>query len=190
LLQWRHPEGDYLVGYGCDLLAAAPDAAAPLVLRPDWVYVPAVPANQERRYDLRQNATRPQVVIELVSADGEAQRTRYEAHIQAAFYGCYDAETEYLECFWFDDGRYRQLRPNAQGRYPVPPLGALLGIWRGYYRNTRRAWLRWWDTNGDLLLTSSEQAEQERRLVEQEHLRTERLAALLRSLSGGTDQEK
>jgi uncharacterized membrane protein len=50
-------------------------------------------------------------------------------------------------------------------------------------------WLRWWDKSGNLLLWSSEQAEQEHQRAEQEHQRAEqehqraeRLAAKLREL--------
>jgi hypothetical protein len=188
-LRRLHPAGGYLVGHGCELLVPTPEADEPVVLRPNWLYAAEGPCGQQR-YDLRQHTAPPQVVLEFVETGQEAQRMRYEQLVQAPFYGCYDPEEERLECFWFDEGRYRQLRPNAQGRYPVPPLHALLGIWRGYYRNERRPWLRWWDSQGELLLTSGEQAAQERQLVEQEQLRTERLAALLRSLSSGTDQEK
>jgi hypothetical protein len=190
MLRHLHPEGGYLVGHGCELLVLAREADEPVSLRPGWLYAAEAPPGQRQRYDMRQHAAPPQVVLEFVEAGAEPQRARYEQLVQAPFYACYAAEEEYLECFWLDEGRYRQLRPNARGHYPVPPLNAMLGIWRGYYRNERRPWLRWWDNHGELLLTSGEQAAQERRLVEQEQLRTERLAALLRSLSGGTDQEK
>jgi hypothetical protein len=62
-------------------------------------------------------------------------------------------------------------------------------------------WLRWWDKSGNLLLWSSEQAEQERQIAEQErqiakeerqradreYQRAEKLAAKLREL--GIDPE-
>jgi uncharacterized membrane protein len=63
-------------------------------------------------------------------------------------------------------------------------------------------WLRWWDGAGNLLLWSSEQAEQERQRAEQEHQRAEQerqraeqerqraetLAAKLRELGVDPDQ--
>jgi uncharacterized membrane protein len=55
-------------------------------------------------------------------------------------------------------------------------------------------WLRWWDKSDNLLLWSSEQAEQERQKAEEErqradreHQRAEKLAAKLREL--GIDLE-
>jgi hypothetical protein len=54
-------------------------------------------------------------------------------------------------------------------------LGVELGIWQGQYQNVTLPWLRWWDSQGNLLLTGDERAEQERQ-------RAERLAAQLRAL--------
>jgi len=48
-------------------------------------------------------------------------------------------------------------------------------------------WLRWWDNLGNLLLWSSEQAEQERPRADQESQRAERLAAKLRELGVDPD---
>jgi hypothetical protein len=57
-----------------------------------------------------------------------------------------------------------------------------LGIWQGEYQNATLPWLRWWDREGNLLLTGYERAEQERQRAEQERQRAERLAAQLRAL--------
>ncbi len=37
-----------------------------------------------------------------------------------------------------------------------------LGLWQGNYQNQNQLWLRWWDRNGNLLLTGSERAELEK----------------------------
>ncbi len=50
-----------------------------------------------------------------------------------------------------------------------------LGIWQGSYLNVDLPWMRWWDAEGNLLLTGHEQAD---RLRE----RVERLAAQLKAL--------
>ncbi|MEP0769213.1 hypothetical protein NDA06_07970 [Trichocoleus sp. ST-U1] len=54
-------------------------------------------------------------------------------------------------------------------------LGVELGIWQGEYQNATLPWLRWWDREGNLLLTGYERAEHESQ-------RAERLAAQLRAL--------
>ncbi|MBD2135743.1 Uma2 family endonuclease, partial [Sphaerospermopsis sp. FACHB-1094] len=50
-----------------------------------------------------------------------------------------------------------------------------LGIWQSEYQNVDLPWLRWWDLDGNLLLSGEEGAEQER-------LKNERLIAQLRAL--------
>jgi hypothetical protein len=36
-------------------------------------------------------------------------------------------------------------------------MGVQLGLWFGSYQNQTQQWLRWWDTEGNSLLTGSEQ---------------------------------
>ncbi len=38
-------------------------------------------------------------------------------------------------------------------------MGVELGIWQGRYKNVELSWLRWWDREGNLLLTGEERAE-------------------------------
>ena len=45
-----------------------------------------------------------------------------------------------------------------------------IGIWQGVYQNLELPWLRWWDADGNLLLTGWETSEQERLIVQQERL--------------------
>ncbi|MFM6077405.1 MAG: Uma2 family endonuclease, partial [Dolichospermum sp.] len=54
-------------------------------------------------------------------------------------------------------------------------MGVELGIWQGTYKNVDLPWLRWWDLEGNLLLTGQELAEQEKQ-------RADKLAAKLREL--------
>lgn len=49
--------------------------------------------------------------------------------------------------------------PNDRGHSPIPPLQVELGIWQGEYQNQSWPWLRWWDADGQLLLTSGERAD-------------------------------
>ncbi len=68
-------------------------------------------------------------------------------------------------------------------------MGVELGIWQGVYQNAELPWLRWWDLQGNLLLSGEERAEQESQRAElesqraeQESQRADRLTAQLRSL--------
>lgn len=51
------------------------------------------------------------------------------------------------------------MQPNEQGRYLIEPLQIELGLWSGSYQNQTQLWLRWWDSDGNLLLIGSERAE-------------------------------
>jgi len=43
-----------------------------------------------------------------------------------------------------------------------------LGVWEGSYQNTVMKWMRWWDEQGQLLLTGIERAEEAERALYQE----------------------
>jgi hypothetical protein len=60
-------------------------------------------------------------------------------------------------------------------------MGVELGIWQGEYENMTLPWLRWWDSQGNLLLTGREQAQQERQ-------RVEKLAERLRQMGINPDE--
>jgi transposase-like protein len=70
-----------------------------------------------------------------------------------------------------------------------------LGIWEGRYANQILPWLRWWDKEGNLLLSSDERAKQEQQRADEEKQRAdeekqrrERLEAFLRSQGFNPDQ--
>ena len=72
------------------------------------------------------------------------------------------------------------MSPNERGHYFIEPLGIELGIWQGSYQNQTLSWLRWWDSEGNLLLTGAERVEVEKarsdrlaNIAEQEHQQAE-----------------
>jgi hypothetical protein len=58
-----------------------------------------------------------------------------------------------------------------------------LGIWQGFYQNAELPWLRWWDTQGNLLLMGEERAVIERERAEVERQKRERIVDKLRRRS-------
>ena len=82
-------------------------------------------------------------------------------------------KTSQLEVYNWVNARYRLLEPNDRGHYPIDRMGVELGVWEGSYQNQTQRWLRWWDNQGNLLLTGSEQARLERLHTEQERQRAE-----------------
>lgn len=194
ILRQVHPDGQYCIGQDSGIywrMTEPPERGAEA---PDWFYVPNVPPtiNGEirRSYVLWQEYIPPLIAIEFVSGDGKEERDQtpvtgkfwvYEIVIRPAFYGIYEVKKASVEVYHLVENRYELLAANERGHYPINPLGVELGIWQGEYQNATLPWLRWWDCQGNLLLTGDERANLESQRAEQEHQRAERLAAQLRA---------
>jgi hypothetical protein len=205
LIHQLYPDGNYVIGgKGCAIAWKPSETASETyrAIAPTWFVVPgATPATvastRQRVYLMWSQHISPLLVLELTSGEGAAydptpgsgEYWLYEQVIQAQYYAIYDIAQARLEVYHHGEQQYQQLAPNAQDRYHIAGLDVELGIWQGFYGNIKLPWLRWWDMQGELLPTPAEQAKEERRLVEQEQWRTERLAALLRSLSSDTNRE-
>lgn len=153
---------------------------------PDWFYVSNVPptlnGESRRSYVLWQELIAPVIVLEFVSGNGEEERDKtpykgkfwvYEQVIRPAFYGIYEVKKASVELYQLVAGRYEIMNPNSRGHYPISLMGVELGIWQGNYLNLNLPWLRWWDAEGNLLLTGDERAEIERQRAETESQRAE-----------------
>jgi hypothetical protein len=118
-----------------------------------------------------------------VSGNGKEERDKtpwtgkffiYEQVIRPAFYGIYEVKSARVEVYRFVANQFELLHPNDRGHYAIDALGVELGIWQGRYQNLELPWLRWWDAEGNLLLTGAERAERE-------YQRAESLLAQLRA---------
>jgi Uma2 family endonuclease len=190
-----HPDGQYAIGQDCGIYWRETDPPERGAEAPDWFYVPNVPATLDgfrRSYVLWREHMAPFIALEFASGNGEEERDRtplsvaadgtttkpgkfwvYERIIRIPYYGIYEMRTGNLEVYHLIDFVYRRMEPNERGHYPIPVLDVELGLWQGSYQNQELLWLRWWDSQGNLLLTGSEQVEIERVLVEQERERAE-----------------
>lgn len=146
---------------------------------------PTLNGQVRRSYVLWQELIPPFIVLEFASGNGSEERDRtplfreegdmqkpgkfwiYEQVIRPAFYGIYEVSRAKIEVYHLIEGQYQLMTTNERGHYAIAPLGVELGIWQGQYQNVELPWLRWWDDQGNLLLTGRE--------------RSERLAAQLRS---------
>ncbi len=207
-LQQIHPDGQYIAGGYDDLdlhwnpAAPARKSSGHTILQPCWFYVshvaPRPPERVRHSYVLWKTQVSPLVVLECTAGDGGAERDQtsmtgkfwiYEQMVRARYYVIYLMEQTQPEVYQRINERYTLQAPEPSGRYVIPELDVELGVWQGFYRNIKRPWLRWWRRQGELLLTSDEQADEERQLVEQEQVRNNRVAALLRSLDDVFEQE-
>jgi Uma2 family endonuclease len=185
-LQQRHPDNQFIVGQNSGIFWWPTSPPLRGCKAPDWFYVPDVPplldGRHRRSYVLWQELEAPLIVLEFVSGDGSEERDRtpregkfwvYERGIRVPYYGIYEVDLGRIELYNIGRARYHLVPPNSRGHFEVEPLGVELGIMHQVYRNMELPWLRWWDLEGNLLLTGEERAEQERQRAEQERQRAE-----------------
>jgi Uma2 family endonuclease len=186
ILEKIHPDRQFAVGQDSGIYWRIFDPPEKGVVAPDWFYVPGVPPDLDghyrRSYVLWKELIAPAIIIEYASGDGREERDRtphvgkfwiYEQVIHGGFYAIVSVETGDLDVYRLEGTRYRRLEPNERGRYPIEPLGVELGIWRAFFWNETAPWLRWYDTEGNLLLIGDERAEEERRKAEEARRKAE-----------------
>jgi Uma2 family endonuclease len=158
-----------------------------VVKAPDWLYVPRVsPVGAEvirRSYTPNIEGEAVSVVMEFLSdTDNGEYSIRptfpygklyfYERILQIPTYVIFDPYEVTLEVLRLENSQYILQQPSS-GRFWIPELKLFLGIWQGTRLGLNISWLRWWDEAGNLLLWSSEQAEEERQRAEEERQRAE-----------------
>lgn len=105
----------------------------------------------------------------------------YEEILKIPFYFVFDRLSQQLTTFSLKDGKYQQF--SAQdNRYYFEEFSLSLGLWEGLYENRHSLWLRWYDKEGNLILTSKELAQKEKLEKEQALAKVERLQAKLKAL--------
>lgn len=156
--------------------------------RPDWFGVVGVP-RLYAGYDLRlsyviwQEGVNPFVVVELLSPGtekedlGEIDRDItenppgkwevYEQILQIPYYVVFDRYTDRLRAFTLVSGRYQELEL-TEPRIWMPLLELGLGLWQGECQGVDRLWLRWYDAEGNWILTEAEQERQEKEFAQQQ----------------------
>ncbi|MEH2454828.1 Uma2 family endonuclease [Nostoc sp.] len=209
VLKQLHPDGQYCIGQDLGIYWRLTDPPERGAEAPDWFYVGNVPplldGQTRRSYVLWREFIAPLIALEFVSGNGSDERDKtpfqgkfwiYEQVIHPAYYGIYEVNKATVEVYELIGGQYQLLTANERGHYPIISLGVELGLWQAEYQNAQLPWLRWWDLQGNLLLTGEERAEQESQRAEQESQRAEqesqraeqerqradRLTAQLRSL--------
>jgi hypothetical protein len=70
--------------------------------------------------------------------------------------------------------RYQPLTLEGQGIW-IEEIQLGLGLWQGSFQNRERLWLRWYDPDGNWLLTPAESEKQRADLAEMEIVRLKQL---------------
>jgi Uma2 family endonuclease len=205
ILEKLHPDGRYCIGQDSGIYWKLTEPLDRGAEAPDWFYVPNVEpllnGKYRRSYVMWKEIIAPLIAIEFVSGDGSEERDAtpasetkkagkfwvYEQAIRIPFYAIYEEDKALVEVYHLVDGRYQQISSNERGHYPITPLGVELGILWGI-KEPPIPWLRWWDADGNLLLTGDERAEQAEEIAERERQKNEKLVAYLRSLNINPDE--
>jgi Uma2 family endonuclease len=209
VLQQLHPDRHYFIGQDTGIYWRPTKPPMAGCKSPDWYYVPGavpLPSGEYRRsYVLWYENLLPLVALEHASGDGSEEHDRtpykgkfwvYEQGIHIPYYGIHLFGTGQVEMYHLNDVRYKAMSPNENGRFVIPPMGVELGVWHGVFAGVETNWLRWWDLQGNMLLTGSEraakeaeraakeaeQAAKEKERAAKEAAHAERLAAKLREL--------
>ena len=186
VLERLHPDRHFAVGQDSGIywrLSNPPERGA---VAPDWFYVPGVPPDLDghyrRSYVLWKELISPAIIIEYASGDGTEERDRtphegkfwiYENAVHGGYYAIIIVETGELEVHRLEGTKYRRLEPNERGHYPIEPLGVELGVWHGFFWNETAPWLRWYDSQGNLLPIAEDRAVEERLRAESERRKAE-----------------
>jgi Uma2 family endonuclease len=195
-----------------------------IIKAPDWAYIPQIGVTRQqvnRSYTPNLHGDLPIIVLEFISeTDGGEYSVKptppigkwffYERILKVPTYGIFDPDLGLLEIYRLTEDKYDLEIPDENGRHWIAELNLFLGPWRGNLGVERSGyWLRWWDAEGNLLLWSHEQAEQEKQRADEEKqradeeklradeeklradeekLRADRLAALLRQQGINPDE--
>ncbi len=126
----------------------------------------------------------PDVIVELLSPStasvdrGEKKRL-YEQVLRVSEYFLYDFEGRALEGYELFQGVYRRKEADERGWLWSGCLGLWLGLWEGLYGGYELVWLRFYTSEGALVLTPEEA---ERARAEAEAQRASALQAELERL--------
>jgi Uma2 family endonuclease len=159
-----------------------------VVKAPDWAFIPEIRVSRQevdRSYTPNLQGDIPAIVMEFLSdTDGSEYSTKptyppgkwffYEEILQVPYYVIFNPSNGALEVYCLNEARrYRLQTATENERYLIDSLQLFLGVWQGTRDSRTGYWLRWWDKEDNLLLWSSELAEQEGQKAEQEHQRAE-----------------
>ncbi|MDK2412691.1 Uma2 family endonuclease [Aphanizomenon sp. PH219] len=171
VLQKLYPDSQYFIGQDLGIYWRITEPPEKGAEAPDWFYVPSVPptlnGKTRRSYVLWQEFIAPSIVLEFVSGNGAEERDKtpwkgkfwiYEQVIRTPFYGIYEVNKASIEVYELIGGQYQLLAANERGHYPITSMGVELGLWQSEYLAMDLPWLRWWDLQGNLLLTGEERA--------------------------------
>ncbi|MEQ8998051.1 MAG: Uma2 family endonuclease [Coleofasciculus sp. B1-GNL1-01] len=105
--------------------------------------------------------------IQLPTEDKPPRKWQvYEQILHIPYYVVFSRYTNQIRAFKLNGAHYQELELQDR-RVWMSELDLGLGLWQGEFQGINRLWLRWYDTQGNWILT---EAEQERQRAEQERI--------------------
>jgi Uma2 family endonuclease len=133
---------------------------------PDFFLVNHVPHKPDRPYWAiwDEGGRYPDLIVELLSPktkqiDLTTKFQIYEKIFATHEYVAYDPETREIKAWRKgEDGKFHLIEPNEKGRYLLMTAHLSLGTWFGTRYNCESTWLRFFDSEGNLVPTTGEGA--------------------------------
>lgn len=172
---WFRDRDDFYVGGNMFIYFSERQARNNDFRGPDYFFVKNTRRKPLRKYwaTWLEDGRTPDTVIELcsrstITEDYGPKKIIYQNTLHVSDYFCYDPESRKLDGWRLIDRTYVALKPNEHGRLWSEELGLWVGIWKGKVGPFDDTWLRFYDREGNLVLSEVEGAEQH---AEEERLR-------------------
>jgi Uma2 family endonuclease len=134
-------------------------------------------------------------ITEPESRNGKASRETppskwevYERILRIPYYIVFSRHTNQVRFFQLVGGHYQEQHLDPDNpKIWIPELNRGLSLWQGTFQDITRLWLRWYNEQGNWLMTDAEyaldQANQERQRAEQERQRAEQAESQLQQVA-------
>lgn len=162
---WFRDRDDFYVGGNMFIYFSEQQARNRDFRGPDYFFVKNTRRKPLRKYWVTwlENGRTPNVVIELCSRstlkqDYGKKKLIYQDILHVSDYFCYNPDRKKLEGWRLKNGEYEPLKPNARGWLWSEELQLWVGVWKGKVGRFDDTWLRFFDRDGNLVLSEDEGA--------------------------------
>jgi len=203
--QYRADQTDFYVGGNMFIYYSTAQVKNRDFRGPDFFVVLDVEGTRSRQGWVvwEEEGRYPDVIVELMSpstarVDLGTKKQLYDRVFRTQDYFVYNPFDGRSLRGWHQGNGYQDLEPDSRGWLWCETLGLWLGTWEGTIDRETLTWLRFYDSEGSLVLLPEEAAQQraeaetqraeaETRRAESEAQRSARLAARLRELGEAPD---
>lgn len=176
--------------------------------RPDWYLVVGVSrfyqdTELRQSYVIWDEGVTPLIAIEFLSPSTEDEDlgltesapnkppTKWEVYeriLKIPYYFVFSKYNNQLRVFRLIGNRYRE-QILTGSRFWIPEIQFSLGLWSGAFMQNQRLWLRWYDINGNWVLTP-EEFERQRAQLESQRAEFERQQAEIERQQAESERQR